>query len=244
MSIELEEFKKRLNRIDEKVSSGKNLIINISKGDESAEPITINEDKVFRSSNTRSGGTETISRSRGMTRDDLERSAPEVFEIDVDQMDVSDEDIREIVRSAGKNAPVYRSGSSAIPTVNITYDVPGKTWILLSDCRYKTNDGWELLAPKDYETDLASVPRFLWVFISSFELGLSAPLFHDLLYRCGGNLPDGQLNPLTDPRHRFNRKAADDIFNELMEKARVSWWKRNAAYQAVRKFAGYAWQDD
>lgn len=241
MNSELEEFKKKLNRIDQKVKSGESLVINISKGNETAEPVKVNEDSTYSPATKRSAGSEKSSKYRGMRGEDSEA---EVFDLDIEQIDVSDEDIREIVRNAAQNRPVYRSMRADVPTVNVTYDVTNKTWILLSDCKYTTDDGWELLAPKDYETDLASVPRFLWAFISSFELGLPGPLFHDLLYRCGGNLPDGQLNPLTDPRHRFNRKSADDIFNELMEKAQVSWWKRNAAYQAVRKFAGFAWQGD
>ena len=79
---------------------------------------------------------------------------------------------------------------------------------------------------------------FFWVIISKDDLSNVPPLFHDLLYRNGGNLPKKQA----DPYRIFKRKEADDLFLELMQQSGVKWWRCDLAYQAVRKFAKFAWK--
>ena len=169
--------------------------------------------------------------------------APESFDIDCGGVNLTDADIHAIIENAPHDAVTRDVESSPIPMVNLTYNVRDKSWILTSDCVYTTDAGWTITAKKDFVFDLASVPRFLWVLISSFDLSLIAPLYHDLLYRHGGLLPDGQLSPVKNPSYRFSREEADDILFELMKKAQVPWWKRRAAYRAVRTFSGFAWKD-
>jgi hypothetical protein len=94
-----------------------------------------------------------------------------------------------------------------------------------------------LTARKGYEFDLASVPRVVWPVIAPFELSILAPLFHDLLYEFKGRPPAD----LVQPFRTFTRQEADDLFLHLMEMERVSGWRRNLAYTAVRAAGWVAW---
>ncbi|MEP6925636.1 MAG: DUF1353 domain-containing protein [Pyrinomonadaceae bacterium] len=125
-----------------------------------------------------------------------------------------------------------------VPEVKLTQKEVGKWWVVVEDCSYQTN-GLTLTAPKDFQTDLASIPRFFWNIVAPFELSLPAPLFHDLIYRCEGKM----VKPKIDQPHKFLRKDADDIFLELMVKKKVPIWKRTLAYWAVRGFAEFAWKN-
>lgn len=40
----------------------------------------------------------------------------------------------------------------------------------------------------------------------------------------------------------FERKEADDLFLELKARAKISYWKRNVAYLAVRGFGQSSWR--
>jgi len=111
--------------------------------------------------------------------------------------------------------------------------------VLFEKCSYQTA-GHTISARAGYETDLASIPRLFWSILAPEELSLAAPLFHDLIYRCGGSLPEDGLNPFDGKL--FERKEVDDLFLELMKKAKIPRWKRTAAYWAVRGFAGFAWK--
>ena len=95
---------------------------------------------------------------------------------------------------------------------------------------------------RGFRSDLASSPPLFWAIIASFELSLLAPIMHDLIYRSGGRviLPHGEVTPTG---RIFERKEADDLFLELMTRAKVAYWKRNVAYLAVRGFGQSSWQE-
>lgn len=99
------------------------------------------------------------------------------------------------------------------------------------------NLGCTLFARRGYEFDLASVPRVVWPIIAPFELSILAPLFHDLIYEFKGRPPADQVVPY----RTFERVEADDLFLRLMALEGVSWWRRNAAYAAVRAAGGLYW---
>ncbi len=88
---------------------------------------------------------------------------------------------------------------------------------------------------RGFRSDLASIPRLFWAIIASFELSLLAPIMHDLIYRSGGRviLPHGEVTPTG---RIFERKEADDLFLELMTRAKVAYWKR--PYEGVCKIEG------
>lgn len=133
----------------------------------------------------------------------------------------------------------YRFGQ-AKRAVTVTYDPRKQIWVLVGDFRITINRGHHahhLKIPDGYEFDLASIPRCLWSLIAPFELSLVAPLVHDVLYQYAGRLPAGWL----DPQAEFSRRDADNLFLELMTLEGIVWWKRVAAYRAVRFFSSIFW---
>jgi hypothetical protein len=76
---------------------------------------------------------------------------------------------------------------------------------------------WRYTVPKDYATDLASVPRGFRNIASKLD-GVEASIIHDHAYEYG-----------TVPRD-----VADALFLALMEAGGVSWMKRQVMYAAVR----------
>ena len=124
----------------------------------------------------------------------------------------------------------------SLPPVPITYDVGRRTWLLLSDYSY-TYEGHKITAKAGYAFDLSSVPRPIWWLIAPNELSILAPLFHDLLYEYQGTLPAECVSPY----RTYTRHETDDLFLHLMEVEGVDWWRRNAAYSAVRAAGGVYW---
>ena len=100
-----------------------------------------------------------------------------------------------------------------------------------------TVNGCTMTIPKGFRTDLASVPRLGWLFISPTELGgVGPPLAHDVSYRLRG-----RVEGLTVPPTRLTRRATDRIFLQLMEAFGVSRAKRRVAWAGVRLFGWVPW---
>lgn len=131
---------------------------------------------------------------------------------------------------------VTAAAAAALPPVPITYDTARRSWLLLSDYSY-TYEGNTITAVQGFSFDLSSIPRPLWWLIAPNELSIVAPLFHDLLYRFQGQLPQTQVSPY----RTYTRREADDLFYHLMEVEGVAGWRRRAAYAAVRAAGGFSW---
>lgn len=113
----------------------------------------------------------------------------------------------------------------------------GKDWVLVAP--FKLIDGPRVIVlPAGLRSDLASIPRALWALLAPFELSLAAPLVHDAIYRGQGMLPAGCCQPF----HRYTRAEADALFHDIMHREGVSWWRRRAAYAAVRSWGWLAWR--
>ena len=74
--------------------------------------------------------------------------------------------------------------------------------------------------PKDFRTNFASVPRFLWPIMPPHGRVKKAAVLHDWLY---------------DQPHR-SRQRADRVFLEAMAASEVPRVQRWAMYEAVRLF--------
>lgn len=80
-----------------------------------------------------------------------------------------------------------------------------------------------IIVPQDYQTDLASIPRWLWPIIAPTNSSFIAPsILHDYLYSCIG----------------YTRKEADDIFYHALIESDVSSMRAYEMYLAVRLFGG------
>lgn len=187
-----------------------------------------NDSLVARSTNTFSFNVGDINRQ--VKTDDLKAQFNKAAK------EKSDHNLESKLRSLSSEADF---APTVLPDPTVKY--VGDTWVLAEDCVYTTNDGFTITAKSGFKTDLASVPRFLWLLIAPNELSLIAPIFHDLIYRSGGKviLPTGEVRPVSKI---FTKQEADDLFLELMTRAKISYWKRNVAYLAVEKFGGDSWR--
>ena len=90
----------------------------------------------------------------------------------------------------------------------------------------------ELLAawidvPVGFETDFASIPRFLHRLLPKNGEYDAPAIVHDWLYSHG----------------IYHKDTADKIFLEALTSINVAPWKRRAMYRAVAMFGGKAWND-
>lgn len=100
---------------------------------------------------------------------------------------------------------------------------------------------WRLIQPLIYEgefdtftvpagtwTDLASIPRILWIVLPPIGAHNKAAVLHDRLYR-------------TQP---VSRKDADGIFRRILKESYVGFKARWAMYLGVRLFGWLAWREN
>lgn len=142
-----------------------------------------------------------------------------------------------------------------MPSFNRLLDAdfhPPKTWVLNLSLTYDTNslnenniailkgvgvkisNNAKITIPKNFDTDLASVPRILWWFISPFDVARPAAL-HDYLYRCIRTYVETHQN--YDMSLVFETKnLADNLFKEAMTLSDMSRWKQWCAWKAVDLF--------
>ena len=160
----------------------------------------------------------------------------------------------------------YLSGRSSVAKfdslMKATFNPP-RNWTLLEDLKFYsdilTKNQAEMLRwcgvkvhnstktkqyiitiPKEYVTDMASVPRGCWAFIAPFDVARAA-VIHDIMYeKINGAFKKGIIE--SKKEREIYRKIADDIFLEGMESAEppVSKWKIKSAYYAVRMFGRWA----
>lgn len=132
-----------------------------------------------------------------------------------------------------------RQAGRTLGSALVSYDERTCTWTV---AREFTSDalGWTIIVPRGFCSDLASIPRWLWWLVAPFELSLAAPLVHDYAYAHGG-----RVMILTYDRVRrytyLSRGRVDRAFYELMREEGVWWWRRWAAYHAVRVFGAKHW---
>jgi len=130
---------------------------------------------------------------------------------------------------------------------------PPQTWVLSRELSFKTDDlskedleilkgigidcnsTGEIKVPAEFKTDLASVPRSLWTFLSPWDVARAA-VIHDQLYlACAVYYLSEKMNKTT---WKKARKVSDKVFLLAMEAASppVPKWKKKAAYYSVRLF--------
>jgi len=97
--------------------------------------------------------------------------------------------------------------------------------------KHLDNDWWEvaeeyhygdIIIPKGFKTDLASIPRILWNICPPFGNYTTPAVIHDHAYTIKYN----------------TKKEADKEFRENCKANGVPKWKANTFYYAVRLFGG------
>ena len=143
--------------------------------------------------------------------------------------------------------------------ISAEYNPPRK-WILERALTYTNPDidedslervgvkvkGSKITCSKNFETDLASVPRICWAFIAPWDVARAA-IIHDLLYKrirqYRAKIDENDLNINTKiNNYRTAKVAADDVFHMAMKDAEpsVAKWKIFSAYWAVRLFGRWS----
>lgn len=120
----------------------------------------------------------------------------------------------------------------------VSYDPHRATWTVQRRMAILC-EHHRFIIPKGFETDLSSIPRWLWWLIAPFELSVEAPLVHDWLYRHGGK-PYHNRSPYAK-RRQYTRADADRFLYTIAAHEGVWWWRRWLAYNAVRLFGARAW---
>lgn len=107
-------------------------------------------------------------------------------------------------------------------------DVRTTLWRVNADVTVEWR-GQTLTLEEGFTTNLASVPRLLWVVTAPYELSVCAAALHDRGYGAGGVYAGGVV---------LTRAEVDQMFLDLMTENDVLWWRRETAYRAVRLFGG------
>jgi len=99
-----------------------------------------------------------------------------------------------------------------------------KNWKILADFKATiTGDiSYQLVVPKDFETDFASVPRLPLIYELLGDSSQKPAVLHDYLYAMGGN--------------DVNRQIADNIMLAAMLTNGNSWYQRWFIFAAIRVF--------
>jgi Protein of unknown function (DUF1353) len=159
-----------------------------------------------------------------------------VLNIDLSTLNIPDEYIDQQIKAVFSET---RTTCGTIPAVDVRQVGVSVNYEVVNDYVYDSG-AYRITAFKGFIYDRSSIPRFFWVIVDKDSLGNVAPLFHDLLYRNGGVLPQH----LISPHRRFSRREADDLFLEVMTKCGVGRLRRELAYQAVRQFGWIAWKEN
>lgn len=96
--------------------------------------------------------------------------------------------------------------------------IDGKKWEVVQPFEYDTKKGEKIIIPAGYQTDFATIPRFLWE-----EVGLPSD------YGRPAIVHDYCLDKCLYPR-----KKCDEIFLELMRLEKINPVKRVLFFVAVR----------
>ena len=217
---ELQKLEKRLN--DLKLQDG-DVTVELSGDNESSAKINVVVEKT-------EAATDSAAEAGGKNKPKKKRSE---FDIDLSNIEVPDEYINEKFASTFLTQQQFPD----CPGVKVMQVGATADYEVVEDYTYQGN-GYQITAWKGFTYDRASIPRIFWVIIDKDSLSNVAPLFHDLLYRHGGVLPQDRVSPYRS----FTRDQTDNLFKELMGRCGVDTIRQELAYQAVHQFAGPAWR--
>lgn len=103
-----------------------------------------------------------------------------------------------------------------VPLEGYDYKTCKKMGVKVDDKKYTV--------PKDFETDLASIPRILWPIFAPQYSGFVAPaILHDYLYRCNNHI---------------TRQYADEVLYSALITENVTPFTASKFYLGVRLFGG------
>ena len=116
-----------------------------------------------------------------------------------------------------------------------------RTWQLTENWRYKLSDKDEIIIPKGFTFDGASIPRPLWSILSPIGLLLIPGLIHDYGYRHNmlWKINDDTVIPFAE---NSNRQFWDELFLKVSLKINGLVLINILAWLALTLGAGYTWR--
>lgn len=104
-----------------------------------------------------------------------------------------------------------------------------KYWLTINPITYReTKSGMEVIVPKGFITDLASIPRELWFALSPIDKYMNAAILHDYLYW----------------DQRCDREDIDVIFYSAMRSYAVTSNQRHAVFDGVHYFGDSSFSEN
>lgn len=117
--------------------------------------------------------------------------------------------------------------------------LPNERWELLIDLVYQTDlpafRGKQIVAPKGFVTDFASIPQVAQSFISKTGPWDRPAVIHDWLYKQAGFIEGFDFE--------YTREDADEILREGMKVEKVGWFRRYLIYSRVRRWGWISWNE-
>lgn len=133
----------------------------------------------------------------------------------------------------------YLQQANKIPIAYLPGSRGERIFEVTEDIQVTLSDGYDLLIPKGFKTDLRSVPGWLWTFIRPYNDTLLAYLIHDRLYadKLGQMGHFAKLDPegLVKP-YVAKQFADDEMYRWALSLAPHRKLESYVSYIAVRRF--------
>ena len=106
-------------------------------------------------------------------------------------------------------------------------------WLLIDELIFYSEDLHGLLvAPRGFQTDFASIPRFFWTLFPPVDVYDPAAVMHDAAYASA-------LHTFGGDRMYLGKELADKLFREALKVCGVSGFKAWLMYRAVSMFGDH-----
>ncbi len=90
-----------------------------------------------------------------------------------------------------------------------------RKWEVVDDWQYELRDGTEIMIPKGFVFDGASIPRFLWALLSPVGLLFIPGLIHDYGYKYDKLLFKDQNGNIADYKSGAGKAYWDKLFRQV-----------------------------
>ena len=105
-------------------------------------------------------------------------------------------------------------------------------WIVTKDITVELSDGYKLLIPKGFETDLRSVPSYLWGIIKPYNNALFAYLIHDRLYA-------DKIGQMLHFSKQNNGRVQPYIAKKFADEEMYKWANALAPHRKLENYVSY-----
>jgi hypothetical protein len=112
--------------------------------------------------------------------------------------------------------------------------IGAQRWLLLEPLVYRSESfAGVFVVPRGFQTDLASIPRVLWVIAPKVDIYDQATVLHDCAYA-------NALTTYSDERVYLIKEFCDALFLEALRSLHVNAFRAQLMYLAVKRFGNPA----